>query len=327
MNSYDRVFNAMDGRPVDRTPVSLMTMAWAGHYIGRSYRDYYLDPNVLVESHLALVRDFGMDTVTVQTDPWCEAEAYGMEFDYPEEGVGIPKGLLLGDGIHLDRLEPFDPHKHPRTASRLEAIWQFSEAIKGTVPIIGWVEGPIAEYADLRGLQDACIDLIESPYEVHEALKRIVDNAVRFAEAQIEAGADIIGIGDAAASVIGPDHYRELVMPHGKDLFARIHDLGARTKVHICGNIHPLLPMLAEMEIDILDVDWMVPLEEARRIMGQEVTLCGNFNPVQEQLRCDPETTRRAALRCAAEGAPRFILQAGCETPPGTPEENIRACF
>jgi len=328
MNSYERIMAAMDGQPVDRTPVSLMTMAWAGHYIGKTYREYTLEPEALVASHLALVRDLGMDTVTVQTDPWCEAEAYGMQFDYPAEGVGIPRGHLIeGDEVALEKLILFNPHEHHRTRERIRAVRLYADQVKGEVPIIGWVEGPIAEYADLRGLENACIDLIEFPEKIHQALDRMVENALRFAKAQVEAGADIIGVGDAAASVIGPTLYEEFVWPHERDLLSGIRAAGAKTKVHICGNITPLLPRLARLDIDILDVDWMVPLEEARAIMGEAVTLCGNFNPVEEQLQCPPERTRAASLRCRQQAGARFILQGGCETPPGTPLENVKACF
>ena len=328
MNSYERILAAMEGRPVDRVPVSLMTMAWAAHYIGKSYRDYYLEPDVLVAAHLALARDLGMDTVTVQTDPWCEAEAYGMQFDYPPEGVGVPRGHLLeGEEIALEKLALFDPREHRRTRNRIRAVRRFADEVKNEIPIIGWVEGPIAEYADLRGMENACIDLLEHPDAIHVALGRMVENALRFAEAQIEAGADIIGVGDAAASVIGPALYEEFVWPHERNLLAGIRAAGAKTKVHICGNIAPLLPRLAQLDIDILDVDWMVPLEQARAIMGEAVTLCGNFNPVQEQLQCDAQRTREAALRCRRQAGSRFILQGGCETPPGTPLENVTACF
>jgi MtaA/CmuA family methyltransferase len=328
MTSFQRVMAAMDGHPVDRTPVSLMTMAWAAHYIGKTYREYTLEPETLVASHLALARDLGMDTVTVQTDPWCEAEAYGMQFQYPAEGVGIPlRHLLEGEGIALDKLMLFDPHKHHRTSERIRAVQLYAEQVKGEVPIIGWVEGPIAEYADLRGLESACIDLIEFPDEIHHALGLMVENALRFARAQIEAGADIIGVGDAAASVIGPTLYEEYVWPHERVLLAGIRAAGAKTKLHICGNIAPLLPLLAQLDIDILDVDWMVPLEDAQGIMGETVTLCGNFNPVEEQFQCSPSHTRAASLRCREQAGVRFILQGGCETPPGTPLDNVKACF
>jgi MtaA/CmuA family methyltransferase len=327
MNSFERVMATLDGRVHDRTPVSMMTMAWAGHYIGKSYRDYYLDPEVTVASHLALVRDFGMDTVTVQTDPWCEAEAYGMRFTYPPEGVGIPEGHILDDNFNLELLGPFDPHAHTRMRNRLRAIELFAKEIKGKVPIIGWVEGPIAEFADLRGLENACIDLMEEPEQTHEALRLITDNAIRFALAQLEAGADIIGIGDAAASLIGPDLYLKHVRPFQAELFTRIREASGKTKLHICGNISPLVPHFQGLDIDILDLDWMVSLTRTREILGNEMTLCGNFNPVTEQLQCTPDDARAAAQRCMGEGGERFILQGGCETPPGTPAENVRAAF
>lgn len=327
MNSYERVMAALDGNPYDRTPVSMMTMAWAGHYIGKSFREYILEPEVLVNAHLALVRDLGMDTVSVQSDPWSEAEAYGMRFTYPDEAVGMPEGHLLDDDFEPSALKRFDPHAHQRTRDRIEAIRLYAREIKGDVPIIGWVEGPIAEYADLRGLQEACLDLFEAPDRLQEAFACIVDNAAEYAIAQIEAGADIIGVGDAAASVIGPVLYEEHVKPWEKILFTRIREAGAKVKVHICGNIVPLLPGLSELGIDILDIDSMVPLAEARAAMGEQVTLCGNFNPVAEQLRCTADQARTAAERCIAEGGHRFILQGGCETPPETPLENVKAAF
>ncbi len=325
MNSYERVMNTLAGEPRDRVPLSLMMMAWAGHYAGHTYRDYCLNMDALVGSHLAMVRDFGMDTVTVQTDPWVEAEAYGMTFDYPDEGVGIPQGHLLEDGFDLDQIKTFDPHEHKRTSDRIRAIRMYAQQVKDEVPIIGWVEGPIAEYADLRGLEMASIDLIEQPDKIAQAFDIIVDNALRFAKAQIEAGADIVGVGDAAASIMGPHLYESIIVPAERKLFQGIRDAGGKVKVHICGDIRTLLPGLSTLPIDILDIDWMVPLKHAHDVMGEQVTLCGNFDPVASLLKCTPEQAAAAAQRCVEEAGDRFILQAGCETPPGTPEANVRA--
>lgn len=52
---------------------------------------------------------------------------------------------------------------------------------------------------------------------------------------RVEAGADIIGIGDAVASLISADMYERLVMPHEKQIIEAVHGLGARVKLHICG--------------------------------------------------------------------------------------------
>ena len=39
----------------------------------------------------------------------------------------------------------------PRMRDRVEAVAQMSAAVKGKYSILGWVEGPAAEAADLEG--------------------------------------------------------------------------------------------------------------------------------------------------------------------------------
>ena len=53
--------------------------------------------------------------------------------------------------------------------------------------------------------------------------------------------------------------------------------------------------------------------------------LCGNFDPVGVLMQGKPQDVADAARRCLAEGGERFILQPGCEVPPATPAENVRA--
>jgi uroporphyrinogen decarboxylase len=82
---------------------------------------------------------------------------------------------------------------------------------------------------------------------------------------------------------------------------------------------------MAQTGCDVLDVDWMVPLDEARTAIGPAVTLAGNFDPSAVLLQGTPAEVADAARKNIELGGRRFILQPGCEVPPGTPEENIRA--
>jgi len=82
---------------------------------------------------------------------------------------------------------------------------------------------------------------------------------------------------------------------------------------------------MAHSGADIIDVDWMVPLAEARELVGPNITLCGNFDPVGVLLQGSPEDVAKAARQCIKAGGDKFILMPGCEVPPDTPEENIRA--
>ena len=135
----------------------------------------------------------------------------------------------------------------------------------------------------------------------------------------------MIGVGDAAASLLGPDLYREHVLPYEIKLFEEIHNHGATVKLHICGNINNIVGMMAQSGADVLDIDSMVPLEHARKQAGENITLCGNFAPSEILLQGSPQDVAAAAKDCISKADHRFFLMPGCEVPPATSEENIRA--
>jgi len=315
----------MRGDSFDRPGVTPIFMAWAANFIGHNYRDYYLDGNVLAQAQLAVTRAFNLDQISAISDPWREASAYGIEFEYPADSVGKPKDTLIKTYDDVARIKPLDIENAERMKQRVESVEKMATQTGQTHSVLGWIEGPLAEYADLRGVENALMDLIDKPEMFTEAGDVIVQNAISFALAQIKAGADMIGVGDAAASLIGPDTYTEYVLPLEQKLFAAIHEAGAAVKLHICGNIKNIIQYVAQSGADIIDVDWMVPLDQARELVGPDVTLCGNFDPSSVLLQGSPEDVARAAKECIQVGGRKFILMAGCEVPPATPEENIRA--
>jgi len=325
MTPKERIYATLAGKDVDRPAVTPIFMAWAAHHVGHTYRDYYLDAAVLAKAQLAVAGDFNIDQVSAISDPFRETSAYGMEFDWPEEGVGKAKELLIKSPDDISRLGPLDIENSPRTRDRLDGIRLLAAEIGQTHSVLGWVEGPIAEYGDLRGVENTLMDLIDRPEMFAEACRIVVENAINFARAQIAAGADMIGVGDAAASLISPDMYVEHVLPWEKKLIDAIHDAGATVKLHICGNITNTIGHMAKTGADVIDFDWMVPPADARRAVGTETTLCGNFDPSGVLLRGTPQTVARAAEECLAAGGEKFILMPGCEVPPGTPPENLRA--
>ncbi len=325
MTPKERIHAIMQGQPFDRPAVTPIFMAWAGNFIGRTYRDYYLDGDILAESQLAVTRAFGLDQVSAISDPWREASAYGMEFDYPADGVGKPKAELIQGPADIASLAPFEIETAERPRQRVESVAKMASAVGQTHSVLGWVEGPIAEYADLRGVESTFMDLIDKPEMYLEAAGMIVDNAIRFALAQVEAGADMIGIGDAVASLINPQMYQDFVLPLETKLIAAVHEAGATTKLHVCGDVTNNVAYMAQTGTDIIDLDWMVDIAAARQAVGDDVTLCGNFDPTAVLLQGTPAAVAEAARACIAAGGERFILQPGCEVPPGTPEANIRA--
>jgi uroporphyrinogen-III decarboxylase len=213
MTPKERIYAILRGGAYDRPAVTPIFMAWAAGFVGRTYRDYYLDGDVLVEAQLAVTRAFNLDQVSAISDPWREASAYGMEFDYPEHGVGKPRQPLIGRPEDVTRVGLSDIENAPRPRQRIESIRKMAEAIGSTHSVLGWVEGPIALYADLRGVESMFLDLIDNPRMYLQAAESIVENQIRFALAQVSAGADMIGVGDSVASLISPQLYRYYVVP------------------------------------------------------------------------------------------------------------------
>ena len=214
-----------------------------------------------------------------------------------------------------------------RMQDRVAGAAYLHERIGGQVPIMGWVEGPIAEAVDLRGMQTLMLDLVDDPGYVGELFDWVVELEIGFAQAQIQAGCDLIGIGDAAASLVSARVYEEMVLPREQLLVAAIQDAGAVARLHICGNTHHLLSLLAQTGCEIIDLDYLFPIEEARPAMGEAPIILGNFDPVAELLRATPEEVYAACKRCHRACGDRYIVGPGCEVPPGTPRENLQAMF
>ncbi len=154
MTSKERIYATLAGQAVDRIAVTPIFMSWAAHYAGHRYRDYYLDGDVLVKSQLAVTRDFNIDQISAISDPWREASAYGVEFDYPEEGVGKPKELLIKNPEDISKIKPLEIHVSVRMKQRVDSVSKMASAMGKTHSVLGWVEGPLAEYADLRGVEN-----------------------------------------------------------------------------------------------------------------------------------------------------------------------------
>jgi MtaA/CmuA family methyltransferase len=326
MNGLDRTLAFVAGRPVDRPPVHPILMRWAARHAGVKYRDFCLDPAAKTSAAIRCAEDFDLDWVTVLSDPWAEASAFGIQIEYPEDNLPLDVGGRLTDAAAAAALQPYRALDHPRCAGRIEELRTFHKLVGDSRFIVGWVEGPVAEYADLRGVSEAAMDFLDDPDACRQAMDVIVESALDFITLQVEAGAHCIGIGDAFCSQIGPRLYRDLAFPGEKRMVEHIHRLGALAKLHICGNTAPILRDMIATGADIIDVDHLVP--DMSVFVGELAptqVFCGKTDPVSIIQDGRPEQIAASVRACHAEGRGRVIVSAGCEVPPDTSPENMRA--
>ncbi len=323
MNCRERVLNRLAGKPVDKIPNLNIIMTFAAKYVGVPYKKYITDYRSLVEGNIACCEAFGIDMVSTISDPYRELYGFGGNIIFPEDDVPMCTDFLVKDYSDLKKLSVKDPLKSERMLDRIRAVELFKSRLSKSYPIQGFIEGAFAEAVDLRGMNGLMRDLIEQPAPVHEMLEICTEQVIRFAEEQIKAGADFIGVGDAAASLIGPRHYQAFALPYEKRICDAIHKGGVRVKLHVCGNITSILNFMPLSGADIIDVDWMVDFGKAVNAFAGKCSANGNFDPVSVMLRGTPAEVEQAVTKCVEASNNTTCISAGCEIPKDTSFENM----
>lgn len=331
MTGRQRYFAMLDRQPVDHVPRIPILMRYAAEHIGSNYGAFTADHQVLVEANQVCAATFGMDQVSAISDPYRETTGFGGEVHHdPDSGAHLRQPPLPAEDLTAEDIAGLpapDPQATPRMRDRLEAIKRFRAESGESHSVLGWIEGPAAEAADVRGVENFMMDLLLEPELIAELMDVCKVVGLAFAKAQIDAGADTVAIGDAVASQVSGEVYEELILPRQQWLIGQIKACrpDVRVRLHICGNITHLLPGIATLAIDILDVDHMVDLAHAREVLGSRIALAGNIDPVAGVLRGSPDTIRQELRECYRKAGNPYLVNAGCEIPSGTPVENLLA--
>jgi uroporphyrinogen-III decarboxylase len=234
-------------------------------------------------------------------------------------------GALLLDKSRLASLQIIDPGVGKRMSNRLEAVAGLASAAGGTLLVEGWVEGPCAEGADLRGLSRLMMDFYDDPDFVRELFDFTTRQAISFALAQIRAGADLIGVGDAASSLMGPDIFVEFTLKHHRPSWRQYTgqerlpgSISAETPRNSCLSLS-MSPTTSSTWIPSL------PVSKARAALGPDRVLLGNIDTVAVVRGGTPEDVHRTLSDCQRDAGSRWIVGAGCELPGDSPEANVLA--
>ena len=307
-------------------PFHPILMHFAARYAGYSYGQFASDYKALVDSNLRCMDAFGMDAVGVISDPYRETSAFGARVTFPDEAVPRCMNLLVQSMEDIARLKNPDVYKAERTLDRIRGAEALRKQVGPGVPVIGWIEGPLAESCDLAGVNEVLLKIFMEPDFVSRLIDKVMVTAREFAKAQVEAGCDIIGVGDAICSQVDAETYRVFVKEKHQELFSYIQSMGARVKLHICGNISHLLEDLRDVKPDIVDIDWMVDMDQAYEKLGKDIIRCGNLDPVSVIQDKGPDRIRELTLElCQKEAGRPFILSAGCEITVNTPHKHLKA--
>jgi MtaA/CmuA family methyltransferase len=324
MTSKERCLAALSGKAVDRVPVFPLLMFFAQKRFGVTYRQFATNGHVLAEAQLKALASFPIDAITACSDAFRIPADLGGEMAFPDNKPPHLVKHMVGSAGDLGKLSrPGPTARGSRMADRVLSVGEMVRAAGDQCLVLGWVEMPFAEACNICGMAEFMMMMYDDPALAHKVLEFLTGLEIDFAVAQIRAGAPMVGAGDAAASLIPPELYRQFVLPYERRVCAGVHDAGGMVKLHVCGNTAHLLADMAACGADLFNVDHMVDFRAARDTYTQAgLAFKGNLDPVEDMLRATPEYCRRRSMEClqVAKGT-RFMLSPGCEVPAETPDE------
>ena len=328
MNRKERCLSAIRGQPVDKVPVFPLLMHFAQQRLGISYRAFATNGRLLAEAQVNVLGKFAIDAITACSDAFRITADLGGELVFPDEKPPYPVHNLITSETDFKKLGKPDPASPgSRMADRVLGVREMVKAAGNDCLVLGWVDLPFAEACSACGVSEFMMLMYEDRVLAHKLLDFLTAIVSDFALAQIQAGAPMIGAGDAAASLVSPAFYREFALPYEKRVCAAIHNAGALMKLHICGNTNALLTDMLTSGADLFNVDHLVPFEKACDVYGAAgKCFKGNLNPVGDLLHASPEECVKRARKLVSRARElSYMLSPGCEVPGETPDRLMAA--
>lgn len=265
----------------ERVPVTFMVdEQYRLPQYGCSYRDYYQSAERQVEVQLATEKVFRETVVhdremgppavwTVTPQLWmAEREYFGATVRFQEQDYAWAEPLDLGKTALIERVRGIDPPTRVREES-LYALYQGMRAAAEGREFQGrpvqvslgiGTHGVFTIAAELRGLEQMCLDLLEDPPFAEEHLAAVTEALIGRMLAWnelLEAGTtypteNLWGGPEDSLQLLSARTCREQVLPHLRRLYDRM-SRGPRL-IHLCGKSHQHYRLLhEELGITVFD--------------------------------------------------------------------------
>ena len=156
-------------------------------------------------------------------------------------------------------------------------------------PIRGGGSEPFLKYKNLRGQEQAFIDLIEYPEIVNYCLDKLFDlayqNTLRLYEqvpGKVMLSYVAEDLGGQEGLMFSLDHIREFLLPRMKRIIDLAHSAGVYVFHHNDGAIRDVIPDMIDLGIDILNpIQWLckgMDREELKHDFGKDIVFHGGVD-------------------------------------------------
>ncbi|MCU0255453.1 MAG: hypothetical protein MUF60_01805 [Vicinamibacterales bacterium] len=325
-----RFLQACQGLATDRPPIWFMRQAgrvlpeYCEARKSLTLLDLYEEPGLCARLGALPVERFGVDAAAVVTDIRLPLVAMGLapapaDDEAPaaaEPAPAAPPRLRAPVDSDFGRLP--------------ETVALTCRALAGSATVLAQVGAPFtlaasitdaarpSDPARLRGL------IYGDASGWTELADLTTAVALRSAQLQVQAGAQVVHVYDSWVGRIDADDYRALVLPWSRRLFDGIAALGVPA-IHFALGAGHLLEAMCEAGGEVIGIDWRVDLDEAFARVGAGRGVQGNLDPTLLVGPLERVLARAASVLSSAGERPGFVFGLGHGLLPSTRPDVLHA--
>lgn len=338
MTSRERIFAALTMSELpDQVPVVPLLMTRGIREGGITVDKALRDGEAQAHAKMKAVDKFGGDVMIVGTDLFTPVECVeGCELDYlPYAQPSLVKHPTPDKESFYRFKEKYDRTGFNDDWGRMPALRKEAETYvkagkKQTHAMVTPVGGPITTAQLMTGSSEFLTYIAEDPDYAKEVIEVALDVVKNVCRNMFEAGMDACNILDPfnSSDILPPEVYREFGLPYQKRLFAYIkEELGAPAFTHTCTFTQPIWRDIADNGCLNFNGDMYPGMDQAKRVIGGEISLMGTLSPFSTLMHGTPEDVANEVKKLAAEVGYNggFVCMPGCDIDWTIPDENMHA--
>ncbi len=236
-------------------------------------------PELAAEVTLQPLRRFPLDAAILFSDIMTPLQGMGVQLSF--EPAPVVRSPIRSD----EQIEALPALNAARDVPFvLESIRLIRAGAPRDVPLIGFAGAPFTLLCYLvcgrpsKEFAAARTFLYAQPLAAERLLSRLADAMAEYLAAQAGAGAQALMLFESWAGLLAPREYARFALPAVRRTAARLRKLGVPL-IYYLNQGATLMPSVAELDVDVIGVDWRSDLSQVRALLGPGKAVQGNLDP------------------------------------------------
>ena len=243
-------------RRPSRMPVFALGLEFDWRMGGLSYGESRSNVDKTVRCVVEAVSQYDYDWAIIFPDDYVEFEPLGLVMRDDEDHPAMVSEYLPMNRQTLSGLRIVDMRNAMRCPIHLEMLRKTKEAVGDTALVMGRIAAPFSALGLIYGIEELMVNMLTDPDLVLDNMRFFVDHQIAFGKAQLEAGADLLWLGDCCASskFVRAEHFSEFAFDGAATVAEALRDLGGLLIYHTNETSIPHLRAQVQLPVSAVNV-------------------------------------------------------------------------